>query len=350
MQQSHALDELTRTVISPGLCAACGACVSGCPYLTSHRGKTVVLDKCTREGGRCFQYCPMTFFDAEAVSQSVFGSPVTEDPMGHYRRVTAGRSTENSIASTAQAGGVLTALTVLALEKGVIDCAVLTRGADSKGFPRGVVAESREEVLACAGSQYVGAHSLAALREALDRGFERIGIVALPCQVRSVRKMALYDLKQERLATRIHLVLGLFCNWAFSSREFASFVASRTGSDAIKRFHIPPPPAGVLELETDQGTDRIPLDEVRPLIQPACGTCPDMTAEYADISAGMYEGKPGWNTIVERTSLGADLLSLAVAEHRIELEEFPAANLEHLAYASSQKRLRGSQSEAREER
>jgi coenzyme F420 hydrogenase subunit beta len=245
---------------------------------------------------------------------------------------------------------VVTALTVLALEKGIIDCAILTRGAHDNGFPQGIVAQSREDVLACAGSQYVGAHSLAALREALDRGFKRIGIVALPCQVRSVRKMAVYDLKQERLATSIHLVLGLFCNWAFSSREFVSFIANRVGSSLIKRFHIPPPPAGVLELETDHGIERIPLDEVRPLIQAACGTCPDMTSEYADISVGMYEGKPGWNTVIERTSLGAELLSLAVAEHRIQLDGFPAHNLDHLAYASAQKHLRGSQSVAPEQR
>ncbi len=68
-----------------------------------------------------------------------------------------------------------------------------------------------------------------------------------------------------------------------------------------------------------------------------------MTSEFADVSVGMYEGKPGWNTVIERTSLGANLIRQAVAEHWIELQEFPAANLEHLAYASAQKRLRASQ-------
>ena len=344
MERSRGLDELNRTVIAEGLCAACGACVSGCPYLTAFRGKTIVLERCTRESGRCFQYCPMTFFDAEAVSESVFGSKTDAGPLGHVRQVLAGRASDRVIASSAQAGGVITALMLLALEKGIIDCAVLTRTSLDQEFPQGVVALTAEDVMACAGSQYVGAHSLAALREALDRGFQRIGVVALPCQVRSLRKMALYDLKQENLAQRIHLVLGLFCNWAFSSRDFHSFLLDRVGSGAVKRFHIPPPPAGILEVHTDGDTVTIPLDEVRPLIQPACRTCPDMTAEFADVSVGMYEGKPGWNTVIERTSRGAQMLAQAVTEKRIELEDFPQANLDHLAYASAQKRLRACQS------
>ncbi len=89
MEQSHGLDELNRTVIAEGRCAACGACVSGCPYLTSFRGKTVVLDSCTKANGRCFQYCPMTFFDEEAVSESVFGSRSDTGPLGHFQRIFA---------------------------------------------------------------------------------------------------------------------------------------------------------------------------------------------------------------------------------------------------------------------
>jgi coenzyme F420 hydrogenase subunit beta len=73
-----------------------------------------------------------------------------------------------------------------------------------------------------------------------------------------------------------------------------------------------------------------------------------MTAEYADVSVGMYEGRSGWNTVIERTSRGAALLGQATAEQRIEWEVFPAANLEHLAYASSRKRLRAPRSRSTE--
>ncbi len=156
MEQSHGLDELNRTVIAEGRCAACGACVSGCPYLTSFRGRTVVLDSCTRANGRCFQYCPMTFFDEKAVSESVFGSQVDAGPLGHFQRIFASRAVDSDITGSAQAGGVVTALMAMALQKGIVDCAVLTRVPIDQEFPQGVVTSSPTDVIACAGSQVRG--------------------------------------------------------------------------------------------------------------------------------------------------------------------------------------------------
>jgi coenzyme F420 hydrogenase subunit beta len=342
MEHLHGLDELNRTVIGKGLCAACGACVAGCPYITGFRGKTVVLDRCTVATGRCFQYCPMTTFDPEAVSMSVFGLPASGEALGHYEQALASRATDSSIAALGQGGGTVTTLMLTALDKGIIDAAVLAGAPAGEEFPRGIVASSAAEIAACAGSRYVGSHSLAALRQALDQGYERIGVIALPCQVRSLRKMALYDLKNENLKERIALVVGLFCNWAFSSREFNSFLSGRFDVKTIKKFHIPPPPAGVIEVQAAGDVLSIPLDEVRPLIQEACRICPDMTSEFADVSVGMYEGRPGWNTLLVRTHRGRSLVEKAVAEARIELDEFPASNLDHLGAASLQKRQRAS--------
>jgi coenzyme F420 hydrogenase subunit beta len=164
--------------------------------------------------------------------------------------------------------------------------------------------------------------------------------VGLPCQVRSVRKMALYDLKNERLKERIKLVVGLFCNWAFSSRDFVTFLSERFGLTEVKKFHIPPPPANTLEIETSVGIEKISLDDVRPLIQAACWKCPDMTAEFADVSVGMYEGRNGWNTLITRTELGRNLVEQAISSGKLETDVFPDANLDHLKIASANKKKR----------
>ena len=66
-----------------------------------------------------------------------------------------------------------------------------------------------------------------------------------------------------------------------------------------------------------------------------------MTSEFADVSVGMYEGKPGWNTVITRTGAGERLIRRAVEENRLEIEAFPEANLEHLRAASDHKRKRG---------
>ncbi len=340
MVEIRGLDALNTEVIQSGLCAACGACVGRCPYLVKFKGKTVKLDQCTVERGRCYAYCPMTFFDEHAASETFFGVPHGESELGHAIGILASRATSGDITASAQGGGTVTALVTNALSHGLIDAAVLTGGSREDGFPCGVVATTPEEVRACAGSKFVGAHALTALKEALDRGFNRIGIVAVPCQVRSVRKMALYDLKSENLRERVRLVIGLFCNWSFSARDFLATLNETLGGRKILKADIPPPPANVLNVQTEAGIESIPLDGLRPIVQTACQNCPDMTSEFADVSVGMYEGKPGWNTLIIRSETGGRLVKRAVAEKWIVTEEFPEINLAHLKDACMNKKRR----------
>ena len=342
MQQRSILEELYQRVIAQGLCAACGACLGQCPYLVRFKGKTVKLDSCTRTEGRCYAYCPAVSFDQELVSQEVFAAPYDSSGLGNFIEVKASRATSDEIVSIAQGGGTVTSLMVMALEKGLIDAAVLTGPGGPDGLAHGVVATTSEEIKACTGSKFIGAHSLEALRQALDRGFERIGVVGLPCQTRSVRKMQIHDIKKERLRERIRLVVGLFCNWSFSARDFASFLALRNGEKEVKKYDIPPPPANVLTMETADGVESISLDELRPLIQDACQKCPDMTSEFADLSVGMFEGKPGWNTLLIRTGFGQDLAGRAQEEGILQVQPFPDQNLAHLRRACLNKKQRAS--------
>lgn len=342
MVDIHGLNELSRQVLEKARCAGCGACVGRCPYLVRFRGKTVKLDSCTVEAGRCYAYCPMTFFDEEEVAAQVFNGAQGSSEVGRSIEVLAARSPVEELAATAQGGGTVSAMVVTAMERGIIDAAVLTGSASSEGFPHGVVATTAEEVAACGGSRFVGSHGLAAVKDALDAGYKKIGVVGVPCQVRAVRKMALYDLKSEDLRARFALVIGLFCNWAFSAREFSAAMAERVAGKKVKKFDIPPPPANRLDIVTADGVESIPLDDVRHLIQGACAECPDMTSEFADVSVGMYEGQPGWNTLIVRTTAGRGLVEQAVAAGRIVTEPFPQSNLDHLKQASARKRQRAS--------
>lgn len=68
--------ELFNEVIDTGLCALCGACVGGCPYLVPYKGRIVLLDNCTLSEGQCYQYCPRTYTDMNAISQQIFGAHI----------------------------------------------------------------------------------------------------------------------------------------------------------------------------------------------------------------------------------------------------------------------------------
>src|SRR5208337_3313842 len=123
-------------------------------------------------------------------------------------------------------------------------------------------------------------------------------------------------------------------------RDFVSFLRKRFGLTVVKKFHIPPPPSNTLQIETAAGIENISLDDLRPLIQAACGKCPDMTSEFADVSVGMYEGREGWNTLITRTELGRKFVERAIIAGLLETDVFPDANLEHLKVASANKKRR----------
>ena len=89
--------ELQEEVISKGLCTFCGACSGSCPYLVPYKGKMILMDNCNLSEGQCYQYCPRTFTDMDALSQEVFGVPYTEQQMGSYKDILIARSTNERI-------------------------------------------------------------------------------------------------------------------------------------------------------------------------------------------------------------------------------------------------------------
>jgi coenzyme F420 hydrogenase subunit beta len=82
------------------------------------------------------------------------------------------------------------------------------------------------------------------------------------------------------------------------------------------------------------------LSDIKPLIPHTCFVCLDMTSEFADLSVGMYEGRPGWNTLIIRSERGAEIVDQAHRENFIETEVFPAENLAHLSKAAAEKKER----------
>jgi coenzyme F420 hydrogenase subunit beta len=65
-----------------------------------------------------------------------------------------------------------------------------------------------------------------------------------------------------------------------------------------------------------------------------------MTAEFADLAAGMFEGRTGWNTLIVRSEAGEKIVEQARNEGFIETEDFPAENLRHLSKAAADKKER----------
>ena len=340
MCESRGLEGLYERVVAKGLCAACGACVSLCPYLKSFQGRIVTLNQCDIFEGRCFAYCPRTEVDLEHIHKEVFQREYELTEMGLFRRVLMGRARDRAFRKGAQTGGVVSSLMDFALQARMISAAILTRR-DQNHLPQGVVARTRKEILACAGSGYVAGPTLQAFNEGDWTPEDQIGVVGLPCQVLALGRMRASDLEKRAPVPvgQVSLVVGLFCTWALDYEPFLAFLRERLDVSQIEKLDITPPPERLLKVNTGSET-LIPLDEIRPFIRPSCQVCADMTAEFSDLSVGTMEGRAEWNTVVVRTDRGEEILSLAQKAGVIETKPLPEENLAHLLEASLIKKRR----------
>jgi len=329
--------ELINDVAQRDLCIGCGMCVNICPYFKTYKGKSAMLFPCMLDQGRCNAHCPKTEVDLDALSHFFWNEPYDGSPLGRFKRIMAARAGEK-VSGSFQGGGTVSALVAYALKRNLIEGAVLT-GAEGIEPVARLVAEP-EQVAACAGSKFIAAPTLTALNQAARDGARRLAVVGTPCQMTAVAQMRMNPTKREDFEDPIALAVGVFCNWALDHRQLVAYLSERMDASTITGMDIPPPPAEVLVVKTAEGEERFPLKEIRKLIPHTCFICPDMTAEWSDVSVGMYEGRSGWNTLLIRTQVGFELVERAVEAGWLEVETFPKENEQALSGAALAKKER----------
>jgi coenzyme F420 hydrogenase subunit beta len=309
-----------------------------CPYFKNYKGKTAQLFPCTLEQGRCYAYCPKAEVDLDALSQHLRDVPYDGSPLGSYRTVLASRAGEKIKKGAFQSGGTVTALLTFALSTGLIDAAALTDRKALTPVPRIVTVE--KEVGSCASSKFMASPTLSSVNLAVREGYRRIGVVGTPCQMVAVAQMHSNPLEKEEHNVPLAFTVGLFCNWSIDTRQLIDLLSEKLDISGIRGMDIPPPPADTMVIETDDGRVEISLSEIKPLIPHTCFICPDLTSELADVSVGMFEGRPGWNTLIIRSEKGAEVIEQACSKGFLETEDFPAENLKHLSKAAADKKDR----------
>ncbi len=329
--------ELKQEVMDSGVCARCGLCAELCPYIKAVGERVALVYPCGLEEGNCYRLCPRTPTDWEQIDRSVFNRERVDHVLGNHLEILFARSLQDDAAEKGQYGGVVSALAAYLLEQGRVSGAVLAGGPAGE-TPQAVVATSRGEVLACAGSHYSAAPTLSAVHRAVKEGMDSLAVVGRPCQVLALRKMqGLKDAPGYLPAKdKVEFIIGLFCFWSLET-EIYDLLSRRAGGQKILKVDIP---QDFLTITTESGSTNIPIEEVRPFIRPTCQLCFDPTSEFADVSVGSTEYDPQWNTLIVRSTKGKEIVDAARAEGIIETKAYPDERLPLLYQAVRNKKLR----------
>jgi coenzyme F420 hydrogenase subunit beta len=266
----------------------------------------------TEDPKRCGQACQFIKPDYPALEARVHGR--TRDPdrtdevfFGPFRRML--RAAMAAPLAGAQWTGITTRIAQRLLETGAVD-AVLTMAADPKDRwrPVPVLVTDPAGMVQCRGMRMGYAPLLALLEPARDKGYKRLAVIGIPCQVYALR-----SLERELGLDRLY-VIGTPCSDNTTTERFHEFLAlladdpdTITYLEFRADFHV--------ELRFTDGRTKeipflkLPISKLPPDFFPlTCRTCVDYTNVLADITVG-YMGGQGEQWLLVRNERGEELLA-----------------------------------------
>jgi len=329
--------DLIVEVHERGLCGQCGGCVSFCSagefnaLMLGPDGAPQFADeeRCLK-CGICYLICPqISVLDNELKERLGWRGPI-----GPMRKLTSAQTTDENIRSVCTDGGVVTSLLLHALDKNIIQAAIVCRRVGP--FERQVVlATTPEEIIEAAGSHYDESRQLSeagkryttftpTVREVKtlhEQDIRRIALVGTPCQIHTIRKMQLLNVLP---ADTVTLTVGLFCMESFSFDEAArkrlEDVLGAKLAD-IQKLNVKD---DVIITGSDGKTTHVPFYLVDEFARPACLACSDFSNEFADISCGGLGSPDGYTTAIVRSSVGEKIYNGAYHAKAIKELTFSA--------------------------
>lgn len=296
-------DTVAATIAEPAprrLCTDCGISRSSDPQ------------RC----GRACQFIQPDYAGLEARVHGRARDPARGDEMhfGPLRRML--RASLRAPREGAQWSGITTRIAERLLETGAVD-AVLTMGADpaDRWRPVPVLVTRPEDLAACRGMRMGYAPPLSLLEPARARGFRRLAVIGIPCQVYALRAL------EQELGFEKLYVIGTPCSDNTRTEHFHEFLALLTDRPETitylefrADYHV--------EIRFTDGSRRevpflqLPLSRLPPDFFPlTCRTCVDYTNVLADLTVG-YMGGRGEQWLLVRNSRGEELLGLLGDELR----------------------------------
>ena len=266
----------------------------------------------TDDPKRCGEACQFIKPDYQRLETQVHGRSRGADRpdeifFGPFRRML--RASLIAPREGAQWTGIATRLAERLLETKTVD-AVLTMAPDpdDRWRPVPVLVTDPAGMAQCRGMRMGYAPLLALLEPARRKGYKRLGIIGIPCQVYALRALE-HELGFERL-----YVIGTPCSDNTTTEKFHTFLgllaedpATITYLEFRADYHV--------ELRFTDGRIKeipflqLPISQLPPDFFPlTCRTCVDYTNVLADITVG-YMGGQGEQWLLVRNQRGEELLA-----------------------------------------
>lgn len=261
--------------------------------------------------GRCGRACQFIHPRYGELERQVHGrgrDPGRPDELhfGPFRRMVRARLAPPAPGS--QWTGITTRVGARLLETGAVD-AVLATASDpgDRWRPRPVIVTEPAGMAACRGMKMGFSPLLSLLDEALERGYRRLAVIGIPCQVHALRALE-PELGLERL-----YVVGTPCSDNTTTERFHEFLELLTDRPAevtylefLTDFHV--------ELRYSDGSHRripfiqLPISQLPADFMPVtCRSCADYTNALADLTVG-YMGGDGDQWLLVRNPRGEELV------------------------------------------
>ena len=329
-------------VVKADLCTGCGTCASLCPNgaieLVIDDKKGIYVPKLNGEKcnncGICYEICPGHSVDFKELNLEIFGKKSDDILIGNYLNCYVGHSTDRNIRYNSASGGLVTQLLIFALEKGIIDGALVTRMSKEKPLePEPFIARTKEDIIEASKSKYCPVPANIALKEILEsKEDEKFAVVGLPCHIHGIRKAEQIN---KKLKERIILHVGIFCAKTinFSGIEFLLQKLKIKRNNILKIDYRGEGWPGGMSIELKDGSKMfIPTSKYYDsrfgsFVPTRCTLCSDHACELADISFGdawlpeFANDKAGKSIIISRSKVAEEILQSKVSRIIIELYE-----------------------------
>lgn len=289
-------------------------------YTLTYSGSAPERELCTDCGisrssdpKRCGRACQFIDPQYETLEREIHGQTRLLEQsdqlfFGVYR--TMYRASMQDPKAGAQWTGITTTIAERLLENQLVD-AVLTMAPDPADSwrPMPVLITNSKDMKQARGMRMGYAPLLALLDVAKEKGYKRLAVIGIPCQVYALRALE-KELQLEKL-----YVIGTPCSDNTTTENFHEFLnLIDTKPDTITYLEFRADYR--VEIRYTNGEKRtipflmLPLSKLRPDFFPlTCRTCVDYTNALSDITVG-YMGGTGEQWLIVRNQQGEDLLSL----------------------------------------